>query len=71
MKKTVLRSYARLIARVGVNVRKGQEVIVQCALDQPKFVELVVDEFYKAGAKKVTWSFPTSPSPSCITATAP
>ena len=33
MKKTVLRSYARLIARVGVNVRKGQEVIIQCDLD--------------------------------------
>lgn len=61
MKKTVLRSYARLIARVGVNVRKGQEVIVQCDLDQPKFVELVVDECYKAGAKKVTVEFSYQP----------
>ena len=61
MKKTVLRSYARLIARVGVNVRKGQEVIIQCDLDQPKFVELVVDECYKAGAKKVTVEFSYQP----------
>ena len=26
MKKSVLRSYARLIARTGVNIQKGQEV---------------------------------------------
>ena len=58
MKKTVLRNYARLIARMGVNVKKGQEVVVQAQLDQPEFVEMVVDEAYKAGAGKVTveWS---------------
>ena len=28
MKKTVLREYARLIARCGVNVQKGQEVFI-------------------------------------------
>ena len=61
MKKTVLRSYARLIARVGVNVQKGQEVIINCELDQPKFVELLVDECYKAGAKKVTVEFSYQP----------
>ena len=58
MKKTVLRNYAKLIARVGVNIQKGQEVIVRAALDQPEFVTILVDECYKAGAKKVTveWS---------------
>ena len=61
MKQTVLRQYARLIARAGINVQKGQEVIVQCALDQPKFVELVVDECYKAGAAKVTVEFDHQP----------
>ncbi len=54
MKKTVLRKYAKLIATVGGNVQKGQEVIVQAELDQPEFVETVVDECYKAGASKVT-----------------
>ena len=53
MKKTILRKYARLIARAGVNIQKGQEVIISCDLDQPKFVEMLVDECYKAGAKKV------------------
>ena len=54
MKKTVLREYARLIVRCGVNVQKGQEVIINAELDQPEFVRMVVDEAYKAKAKKVT-----------------
>lgn len=59
MKKTVLRNYARLIARVGVNIEKGQEVCVYAGLDQPEFVKLVVEECYRAGAKKVTveWDY--------------
>ncbi len=61
MKQTILRKYARLIARVGVNIQKGQEVVIQCDLDQPKFVELMVDECYKAGAKKVVVRFSYQP----------
>ena len=53
MKKTVLREYARLIVRCGVNVQKGQEVMVYAGLDQPEFVAMVVDEAYKAKASKV------------------
>ena len=29
MKKTILRKYAQLIAKCGINVQKGQEVIIQ------------------------------------------
>ncbi len=61
MKQTILRKYARLIARVGVNIQKGQEAVINCDLDQPKFVELLVDECYKAGAKKVTVRFSYQP----------
>ena len=61
MKITVLRNYARLIARVGVNIQKGQDVIIRCDLDQPKFVELLVDECYKAGARKVKVEFDYQP----------
>ena len=59
MKKTVLREYAKLIVRVGVNVQKGQEVLVYAGLDQPEFVQMVVEEAYKAKAKKVSveWSY--------------
>ena len=59
MNKTRLRKYANLIARVGANVQKGQEVIINAELDQPEFVKMVVEECYKAGAKKVLvdWSY--------------
>lgn len=59
MKKTVLREYARLIARVGANVQPKQEVVIQASLDQPEFVAMLVDECYKAKAKKVTvdWGY--------------
>jgi len=61
MKQTVLRKYARLIARVGANIQKGQNVIIGCDIDQPKFVELLVDECYKAGARKVKVEFSYQP----------
>ena len=54
MKKTVLKKYAELIVRCGANVQNGQEVIVVAGLDQPEFVQMVVEEAYKAKAKKVT-----------------
>ena len=63
MKKTILREYARLIVRVGANVRKGQEVVIRAGLDQPDFVTMVVEEAYRAKAKKVTvewWYQPIS-----------
>ena len=61
MKQTVLRKYARLIARVGANIQKGQDVLIFCGLDQPRFVELLVDECYKAGARKVKVEFDHQP----------
>ena len=54
MKKTALRKYANLIAKVGANVQKGQEVIVRANLENPDFVTMVVEECYKLGAKEVT-----------------
>lgn len=61
MKKTVLRNYARLIATKGVNVRKGQDVVIQASLDQPEFVRMVTEECYKAGAAKVSVEFTYPP----------
>ena len=54
MNETVLREYARLIVCCGANVQKGQDVLLYAGLDQPEFVELVVEEAYKAGARQVT-----------------
>ena len=58
MNKEKLRSYAELIVKVGVNVQEGQDVIVSAELDQPKFVEYVVEACYKAGAAgvRVEWT---------------
>ena len=59
MKKTILRKYAQLIAKAGVNVQKGQEVFIYAELDQPGFVQMVVEECYKLKAKKVVvdWNY--------------
>ncbi|MBR2315086.1 MAG: aminopeptidase [Clostridia bacterium] len=59
MKKALLRKYAKLIAVKGINVQKGQDVIVAADLDQPEFVKMVVEECYRAGAGKVTvdWDY--------------
>ncbi len=58
MRKAQLRKYAKLLARVGINVKKGQTVFIEAALDQPDFVTMVVEECYKAGASEVyvDWS---------------
>ena len=50
MKKTVLRNYARLIARKGVNIKRGQQVEIRAELDQPEFITILVQECYRAGA---------------------
>ena len=59
MKKTILKNYAKLIVRTGINVTKGQEVLIAADLDQPEFVKMVVEECYRAGASKVTvdWDY--------------
>ncbi|MFA5235567.1 MAG: aminopeptidase [Bacilli bacterium] len=58
MKKSQLKKYAKLVVKMGVNVRKGQEVVINAALDQPEFVTMVAEEAYKAGASRVSvdWS---------------
>ena len=58
MDNETLRNYARLIARVGANVRPGQDVVISAQLDQPQFVTLLVEECYLCGAAqvRVEWS---------------
>ena len=53
MKKSVMRSYARLIAVEGGRIQKGQNVIIVAEIDQGDFVTMLVDECYKAGAREV------------------
>ncbi len=59
MKKSLLRNYARLIARIGANIQPGQEVFIEAGLDQPEFVQMLVEECYRCKAKKVVvdWNY--------------
>lgn len=58
-KASIMKNYAKLIARMGVNVQKGQDVIIHAGLDQPDFVTMLVDACYKAGANNVSveWEY--------------
>ncbi len=59
MDKARLQKYAALVVGSGINLQKGQEVILRCGIDQPEFVAMVVEECYKRGAErvKVEWSY--------------
>lgn len=58
MKKLLLKNYAKLIAVVGGNIRRGQDVEIFAEPDQPEFITLLVEECYRAGARsvRVEWS---------------
>ena len=59
MDKKILESYAELIARMGVNVQKGQDVVIEAELDQPDFVTALAGACYRAGARqvRVDWAY--------------
>lgn len=53
-----LEKYADLAVKVGVNVQKGQTLVINTSLDAAEFVRLVVKKAYEAGAHNVVvnWS---------------
>jgi aminopeptidase len=53
MNKDILKKYAQLIVRIGVNVQKGQKCIVVAGTDQTELTEYVVEEAYQTGALSV------------------
>ncbi len=61
MEKTRLKNYARLIAKCGVNVQKGQDVFISAGLDQPEFVKMLTEECYRLGAARVVVDFDYQP----------
>lgn len=48
-----LEKYAELIVNVGINVQKGQPVVLYIGVDQAKLARLIVAEAYKLGAGRV------------------
>ena len=57
--ENVLQKYAELIVRIGANVQRDQVVQLTVAVEQHDFAALIMEECYKAGAKKVNveWMF--------------
>lgn len=47
------RKYAYTLARVGMNVQRGQHVMIEAAIENHKFAKLLAEECYKIGAEKV------------------
>lgn len=58
MDRNKIVKYAELIAKVGANIQKGQEVNIVSDIEIKDFILILVEECYKAGASKVTidWS---------------
>lgn len=53
MKKSILKKYAHLIAKVGANVQKGQDVIIYANVDQEDLVNYIMEDCYRLGANDV------------------
>lgn len=51
--KEQLKKYAELIVKVGVNVSKGQTIVLQISVTQQELAHLIVDQAYAAGASEV------------------
>ena len=52
--KRVLKKYAKLAVRRGVNVQKGQPLVINARVNDAEFVEMCAEEAYKAGASSVS-----------------
>lgn len=57
MELSRLKEYAELLAKKGIHVEEGEEVWINSQLDQVDFIRILVEECYKAGAKKVRVRF--------------
>ncbi|MFA6619530.1 MAG: aminopeptidase [Bacilli bacterium] len=57
MKKELLQKYAKLIARVGANIQKGQYVVIRVNVALEDFAAQVAEECYKAGASRVVYEW--------------
>ena len=58
MKKSIMRKYAKLAVRKGVNLQKGQGAVIRASVSEYEFAEMVAEEAYRAGAKwvRIDWN---------------
>lgn len=52
-----LQQYAKLAVRIGVNVQKGQTLVLRCPAEFYEFARMLTKEGYEAGAKEVVVHF--------------
>jgi aminopeptidase len=53
MNRAMLENYARLIVKTGINIQKGQILVVSASVDSAQFVRKIAEIAYKEGAKDV------------------
>lgn len=53
MKDELLKSYARLVVKTGVNIQRGQTLIISSPIACAEFVRLVAETAYREGARDV------------------
>ncbi|WP_234124835.1 aminopeptidase [Clostridium hydrogenum] len=53
MKEEILKKYAELVVKVGVNIQKNQALVINSPIECADFTRLVAEVAYKAGAREV------------------
>ena len=53
MNEKMIRKYARMLATVGINVQKGQKVLVEACIEGYSFANIFAQECYEVGASEV------------------
>lgn len=59
MNKEILKKYAELVYKIGVNLQKGQGVEIDCSVENAEVAEVFTEVGYKLGAKLVNirWNY--------------
>lgn len=53
MEGSLLKKYAELVVKIGVNIQKNQTLVVSSPIECSEFVEAIAESAYKAGARDV------------------
>ena len=51
--ESLKREYARLLVRMGINLKKGQRLAITCPVECADFARLCAEEAYEAGCREV------------------
>ncbi len=60
MEKEILENYAKAIVEVGINLQRGQSVVIRLEPELEEFATLVATHCYIKGAKQVVFSYTSS-----------